>query len=58
MALYLEIQRRAQAELDAVIEADRLPNFDDRDNLPYINVLCSELLRWMPVGLLGEFFDG
>ncbi|EKM59405.1 uncharacterized protein PHACADRAFT_181407 [Phanerochaete carnosa HHB-10118-sp] len=52
MTLYPEVQCRAQAELDAVIGTDRLPNFEDRDRLPYINALRYEILRWMPVGPL------
>ena len=53
MQLYPEVQRKAQAEIDAVIGHDRLPTFQDRDRLPYVNNLCLELLRWMPVGPLG-----
>lgn len=53
MTLYPEVQRRAQAELDGVVGTDRLPTFEDRDRLPYINAICSEVLRWMPVGPLG-----
>lgn len=48
-----DVQRRAQKELDAVVGADRIPTFQDRDRLPYVNALCSEIVRWMPVGPLG-----
>lgn len=58
MALYPEIQRKAQAELDAMIGNSRLPTFQDRDSLPYVNALIKETLRWqnatpsgMPPGL-------
>ncbi|KAI0278792.1 cytochrome P450 [Russula aff. rugulosa BPL654] len=34
------------AELDAVMGRDRLPTFDDRPRLPYIEALCKELMRW------------
>lgn len=40
-----EAQRRAQEELDRVVGTDRLPTFDDRERLPYVNALCSEVLR-------------
>lgn len=43
----------AHAELDAVIGPDRSPTFDDEKNLPYINALCSEILRIRPVAVLG-----
>ncbi|KAJ3552902.1 hypothetical protein NM688_g3907 [Phlebia brevispora] len=53
MTLYPEVQKRAQAELDAVVGPDRLPTFEDMINLPYITALCSEVLRWMPIAPLG-----
>ncbi|KAH9066016.1 cytochrome P450 [Lactarius deliciosus] len=43
------VQTKAQDELDAVIGRDRLPTFEDRPNLPYINAICKEILRWKPV---------
>ncbi|KAF8840877.1 cytochrome P450 [Paxillus ammoniavirescens] len=46
MTIYPEVQRKAQAELDAVVGAERLPRLDDRDSLPYINAICKEVLRW------------
>ncbi|GKZ23616.1 hypothetical protein AbraIFM66951_009891 [Aspergillus brasiliensis] len=49
MALFPEAQRRAQQELDAVIGTDRLPQYKDREQLPYINALVKEALRWHPV---------
>ncbi|KAJ3557115.1 hypothetical protein NM688_g1644 [Phlebia brevispora] len=53
MTIYPEIQAKAQAEIDSVIGGDRLPTFDDRARLTYVNAICTELLRWMPVGPLG-----
>jgi cytochrome P450 len=32
-----------------VLGSNRLPQFQDRDNLPYINALVKEVLRWHPV---------
>lgn len=49
MLLYPDIQKEAQAELDRVIGKDRLPNFSDREHLPYIDALVKETLRWNPV---------
>ncbi|PBK96431.1 cytochrome P450 [Armillaria gallica] len=46
MLLYPEVQAKAQAEIDAVIGDDRLPRFDDRERLPYINALVLEVTRW------------
>jgi cytochrome P450 len=56
LALFPQVQRRAQAELDAVIGRDRLPTFDDRTRLPYIEALCKELMRWQMVTPLGTTY--
>ena len=46
MTIHSDAQRRAQTELDAVVGKDRLPNFSDRESLPYVNALIKECLRW------------
>ncbi|KAI0646467.1 cytochrome P450 [Trametes meyenii] len=46
MTNFPEVQAKAQAELDAVVGPGRLPHFDDRPSLPYINALVKECLRW------------
>ncbi|PIL25358.1 cytochrome P450 [Ganoderma sinense ZZ0214-1] len=48
MALYPEVQKKAQQELDAVVGTERLPDFSDRPSLPYITAIVKELLRWHP----------
>ncbi|THU84658.1 cytochrome P450 [Dendrothele bispora CBS 962.96] len=53
MIAYPETQKRAQAELDAVIGRDRIPIFADRDRLPYICAMIKEILRWHPVDPVG-----
>jgi len=53
LTLYPEVQKRAQAELDSVISRDRLPTFEDKTRLPYIEAMCKELLRWQMVTPLG-----
>lgn len=54
MSLYPDIQKKAQAELDAIIGHDRLPDLDDRDTLPYLKAIIKESLRWLPVAPLGQ----
>lgn len=44
---------RAYSELASVIGSSRLPTFTDSPNLPYINALVKETLRWRPVAVLG-----
>ena len=41
MVLYPEVQKRGQAEIDAVVGRDRLPTFADFDKLPYIRGMVS-----------------
>ncbi|KAJ6502264.1 cytochrome P450 [Mycena sanguinolenta] len=53
MALHPEIQAKAQAELDAVVGNHRLPSYDDRESLPYINAITKEVFRFHPVGPMG-----
>ena len=54
MVLHPSAQARAQAELDAVVGPDRLPEFSDLELLPYVRAVIKETLRWhiiLPVGL-------
>jgi hypothetical protein len=53
MLLYPDIQKKARDELDSVIGRERLPNFEDRPRLPFIDAVCKETLRWRPVTPLG-----
>ncbi|KAF8883964.1 cytochrome P450 [Infundibulicybe gibba] len=53
MALYPDVQRKAQAELDSVVGKSRLPDFTDRGSLPYVNAVIKELLQWHSVVPLG-----
>ncbi|KAK7047328.1 hypothetical protein VNI00_006559 [Paramarasmius palmivorus] len=52
MICYPEIQRKGQEELDRVVGQDRLPNFDDRENLPYVCAIINEVMRYQPVNPL------
>ncbi|TCD67633.1 hypothetical protein EIP91_012198 [Steccherinum ochraceum] len=56
MLQYPDMLARARAELDAVVGPGpaRLPNFGDRDSMPFLEALMSELLRFsvpVPLGL-------
>ena len=53
MALYPEVQKKAQEEIDSVVGRNRLPEFEDRPFLPYINAIAKESMRWHLVGPLG-----
>jgi cytochrome P450 len=56
MTLYPEVQKKAQSELDTVVGTGRLPLLGDRDNLPYLRALVSEVFRWNPVAPQGWSF--
>ncbi|KAG2147549.1 cytochrome P450 [Suillus clintonianus] len=43
-----KVQARAQAEIDSVVGSVRLPNFEDRASLPYVEAVLREVLRWHP----------
>ncbi len=38
----------AQKELDEVTRRERLPTFEDRPRLPFVDAICKELIRWRP----------
>ncbi|KAJ3560335.1 hypothetical protein NP233_g10902 [Leucocoprinus birnbaumii] len=52
MSMYPEHQKKAQAELDSVLNG-RLPEFGDRPFLPHINAIVKETMRWQPVTPMG-----
>ena len=56
IVLHPDVMRKAQAELDDVVGQDRLPNFSDRERLPYINALVLEVIRWHSVVPSGNHF--
>jgi Cytochrome P450 len=56
MTQFPEIQYKAQEEIDRVIGGNRLPTLADRDSLPYVGALLSEIYRWRPVVLTGLSF--
>ncbi|OAA57109.1 Cytochrome P450 [Niveomyces insectorum RCEF 264] len=48
-----EPMKKAQAEIDRVVGQHRSPGWDDADNLPYVNALVKEVLRWRSVAIIG-----
>jgi len=53
MATYPRVQEKAQALIDEKIGSDRSPTWKDFDDLPYINAIVKEGLRWRPVTSVG-----
>lgn len=56
MFLFPSILRKVHTELDSVVGSDRLPTLRDRSNLPYLEAVWKESLRWsVPVPLSKPF---
>ena len=54
MIAHPDIQKRAQDELDVVVGRSRSPTFADAPNLPYVQAMVKETLRWraaLPLGI-------
>ena len=51
--IFPEVVQKAQEEIDRVVGIDRLPNFEDRKDLPFIDGIVKEAWRWNPVGPMG-----
>ncbi|KIY45954.1 cytochrome P450 [Fistulina hepatica ATCC 64428] len=49
MALFPDVAKKAQEELDSLLQMKRLPSLEDRDDLPYVDALTKEILRWNSV---------
>lgn len=39
----------AEKEFDDVVGCDRMPTFEDEENLPYVRAMVKETLRWWPI---------
>ncbi len=50
MTCYPDIQKKAQAEIDSLMNDDRSPVWADYENLPYVSGVVKESMRWRPVG--------
>ncbi|KAJ3722420.1 cytochrome P450 2 Le.CYP2 [Lentinula raphanica] len=53
MCMHPEVQAKAQEEIDRVIGRDRLPTFEDRRSLPYVEGVYREVMRLDPPIPLG-----
>ncbi|CCM01420.1 uncharacterized protein FIBRA_03471 [Fibroporia radiculosa] len=54
MVLHRDVFLKAQAEVDRVTGGSRLPDFDDRDSMPYLECVLKEVYRWgcpLPLGV-------
>lgn len=54
MLHYPEVMRKAHTELDQVVGREQVPCLEDRRELPYIQAIVWETLRWRPAVPLGQ----
>lgn len=47
MLHFPECVKKAQAEIDQVVEDGRMPNFDDQSSLPYLMAFIKETMRYV-----------
>ncbi|KAK7041426.1 hypothetical protein VNI00_009292 [Paramarasmius palmivorus] len=53
MILHPEYQERAYQEIITIIGKGRLPEYRDRESLPFVECILQETIRWHPVLSLG-----
>ncbi|KAF9525039.1 cytochrome P450 [Crepidotus variabilis] len=53
MVQFPEVFKKAQEEMHRVVGLERLPTFDDRSSLPYLECVVKEVIRWNPTIPLG-----
>lgn len=52
LCAFSDVQKKAQEELDRVVGRERMPDFQDEAELPYLKALIKEVLRWRSVAVL------
>jgi len=53
MACNLEVQKKAQGQIDAAVGPERTPVWEDYDRIPYVAQIQKETLRWRSVTVTG-----
>ncbi|KAH8125669.1 hypothetical protein FP744_10002504 [Trichoderma asperellum] len=51
--MFPEVQKKAQEEVDRVTRGTRMPVFTDREQMPFIDAMVSEALRWFTLTPMG-----
>ncbi|KAK1672380.1 cytochrome P450 [Colletotrichum godetiae] len=49
MLTYPRVLHKAQAMVDEVVGQDRLPVYEDREKMPYVDAMIEEVMRWRPI---------
>ena len=51
MAMFPDVQKKAQAELDGVVGSTELPSREHLASLKYVNRVTKETVRWYALSL-------
>ena len=54
MVLHPHVLQKAHEEIDRVVGTSRLPDFDDRESLPYIEAIFQEVLRYAVIPIISR----
>lgn len=57
MMMFPDVQQKAQEQLDRVVGSDRLPTFEDSEELPYITAVTRYTFHPFSVQLIYELID-
>ncbi|CAK5274028.1 unnamed protein product, partial [Mycena citricolor] len=52
LSSHLQVQKKAQEEMDAVVGLEQPPTWDDLEKLPYLQAFLDECMRFRPIGPL------
>lgn len=50
--LHPEVTKKAQAQIDEVVGTEQLPSLEHRPDLPYIDCILKEVLRYVMQSML------
>ena len=53
MVLNPGVMHKGQKAVDAAVDSNRLPTFEDLPKMPYINQIVKEVMRWRPIINMG-----
>jgi cytochrome P450 len=53
IALHPEVREKAQEEIDRIVGSRRLPDFNDRESMPYTEAIYREVMRIRPTIPMG-----
>ncbi|KAJ5094793.1 hypothetical protein N7456_010654 [Penicillium angulare] len=53
MCAFPDVQKKAYEEINRIVGQNRMPDWTDKDEMPYCGAIVSESLRWRTVTILG-----